>query len=591
MEPFNQLKRRSTDLLKQAQQNMPSMPEMPNMPNMSNMPSMPSMPNMPNMPNMPALPGLPKRINIPNISKKLPSLPQFRQTRSPDDAVQATWERLEIPSLPRSSHSLNVVAGCAYIFGGELEGQQPVDNGMHVIRLPFSSAGADYYTVTAKASVPQPTAEQLDQRSEQALSQAAQASLEEVPLRDTSEETASEDKGKETAKDQKPELDDIPCPRAGHATAVIGSRIFLFGGRGGPNMELLEEAGRVWAYDTRSHTWSHLDPVPAVKGGAIIPHPAPRSNHCATASDRPRDFPNPASSASTRSAKPQTWRQWAIGDISKTGIPQDPVVGYVAETAVDEDSAGYGTFFVHAGCLASGDLTSDLWAFDVRTRTWTELPAAPGPVRSGSAMCISKSRLYRFGGWDGESELGGQLDVLHLELETFDDGHSKGEVAVQARAGWQSILQDGTGDASSTSEIHAEPSTRQEWPAPRSEASLQALTLGGGREYLVLCMGGQDTFFSDVWTFQVPPRGMTPASFTAAVYQAMGRRTGEGRWEKLRTGPHDEENTGGDGVPVGRGWLASAPMTDLEESGIVIWGGFGGNEQRMGDGWILRLGQ
>ncbi|KAG5949276.1 hypothetical protein E4U60_006868 [Claviceps pazoutovae] len=579
MEPLNQLKRRSTDLLKQAQQNMPSMPEMPNMS------------NMPNMPNMSALPGLPKSINIPNISKKLPSLPQFRQTRSPDDAVQATWERLEIPSLPRSSHSLNVVAGCAYIFGGELEGQQPVDNGMHVIRLPFSSAGADYYTVTAKASLHHPTSEQSDQRSEQALSQAAQASLEEVPLRDTSEDTASEDKGKEIAKDQKPELDDIPCPRAGHATAVIGSRIFLFGGRGGPNMEPLEEAGRVWAYDTRSHTWSHLDPVPAVKGGAIIPHPAPRSNHCATASDRPRDFPNLASSASTRSAKPQTWRQWAIGDTSKTGIPQDPVVGYVAETAVDEDSAGYGTFFVHAGCLASGDLTSDLWAFDVRTRTWTELPAAPGPVRSGSAMCISKSRLYRFGGWDGESELGGQLDVLHLEVETFDDGHSKGEVAVQARAGWQSILQDGTGDASSTSEIHAEPSTRQKWPAPRGEASLQALTLGGGREYLVLCMGGHDTFFSDVWTFQVPPRGMTPASFTAAVYQVMGRRTGEGKWEKLRTGPYDEENTGGDGVPVGRGWLASAPMTDLEESGIVIWGGLGGNEQRMGDGWILRLGQ
>ncbi|KAG5976363.1 hypothetical protein E4U58_004310 [Claviceps cyperi] len=582
MEPLNQLKRRSTDLLKQAQNNMPSMLEMPNMSNMSS------------MPNMPALSRLSKSIHIPNISKKLASPPQFRQRRSPNDAVQATWERLEVPSLPRSSHSLDVVAGCAYIFGGELEGQQPVDNGMHVIRLPSSSAGADYYTVTAKASLPQPTAEQSDQRSEQALSQAAQTSLEEVPLQDTSEDTASEGKGEEVAKYQKPELDDIPCSRAGHSTAVIGSRIFLFGGRGGPDMEPLKEAGRVWAYDTRYHTWSHLDPVPAVKGGAIIPHPAPRSNHCATASDRPRDFPNPASSStstSPRPKKPQTWRQWAIGDTSKTGIPQDPVVGYVAETAVDENSAGYGTFFIHAGCLASGDLTSDLWAFDVRTRTWNELPAAPGPVRSGSSMCISKSRLYRFGGWDGESELGGQLDVLHLEVETFDDGHSKGEVAIQARAGWQSILQGGTGDASSASKIHAGPSHRQEWPAPRSEASLQALTLGGGSEYLVLCMGGRDTFFSDVWAFQVPPRGMTPASFTAAMYRVMGRRTGEGKWERLRTGPHDEENTGSDGVPVGRGWLASAPMTDLEESGIVIWGGLGENEQRMGDGWILRLGQ
>lgn len=589
MEPLNQLRRRSTNLLKQAQQNMPTMP------------------NMPNMPTLPKKMNMNMDMNMPSFQKKLPSLlPQFRQKKShPDDSVQATWERIDVPSLPRSSHSLNVVSGCAYVFGGEADPHQPlpVGNDMHVIRLPFSGAGADYFTVKAKAAAlpdEQTTAAaQTPERSSEELpDQTPQTSLDEVPL--LQDILKGKGKGKETATDDKPELGpelgDVPSPRVGHATAVIGSRIFLFGGRGGPDSEPLDEAGRVWVYDTRSHTWSHLDPVPAVKGGAIVPHPAPRSYHCATATDRPRDFPRPAPG---RPRKPKTWRQWAVGDTSKTGIPQDPVVGYVAEGAVDEESDGYGTFLVHAGCLAGGHRTSDLWAFDVRTHTWTELPAAPGPPRGGSAMCISKSRLYRFGGFDGQAEIGGQLDLLHLEVETFDDGHSKGEVGIHARAGWQTIPQEDKADASST-EIHAEP--RQKWPAPRSGASLQSLTVGGGKELLVLCMGeqgpgaegregreGAGSFFSDVWTFHAPPLGMSAASLTAAVYQAMGRKTGEGKWEKLRTGPRDDES--GHEVPAGRGWYASAPMTDVEESGIVIWGGMGSDNKRIGDGWILRLGQ
>lgn len=34
--------------------------------------------------------------------------------------VHAQWVRIDAPPLPRSSHSLSVVAGRAYIFGGEI---------------------------------------------------------------------------------------------------------------------------------------------------------------------------------------------------------------------------------------------------------------------------------------------------------------------------------------------------------------------------------------------------------------------------------------------------------------------------------------
>jgi hypothetical protein len=360
----------------------------------------------------------------------------------------------------------------------------------------------------------------------------------------------------------------------------------VYGGYSGSDKKPLDEGGRVWIFDTRTRLWTYLDPVPAVKGGSIIPHPAPRSYHCATATDRPRDFaPPPPTQA-------QTWQEWALGDISKNGIPQDPIVGNVAENASDEETDGYGTFFVHAGSLASGDRTSDIWAFDVHSRTWTELPAAPGPARAGTSICISKSRIFRFGGYDGQTEIGGQLDFLNLEVEMFDDRVTRGEVSVRARGGWQSILEN-VPEASSK-EIPSEPV--QVWPGPRSVSSLEAITIGGGTEYLVLTMGeatssseshtGIGKSHNDVWLFQVPPAGMTAASVTAAMFQAVGRKTGEGKWTKVTMGPYDEEVLE---MPRGRGWLASAPMSDLEETGIVIWGGLDDNNRRRGEGWILRL--
>ncbi|UPL00651.1 hypothetical protein LCI18_011585 [Fusarium solani-melongenae] len=597
MESFSLLKRRTTDLLHNVSQNLPSMP----------------------MPSVPAVGSAPRR-----------------------DAIKGTWERIEVPPVPRSSHSLDIIQGSAYIFGGEIEAREPVDNCMHVINLPWSGAGADYYKIkpvpakpddrpqqpepeapaTTEAPAPapaQPPAEAKkpeketkesdddsdddseedseedseddseDDSDDDSTEAGAEKPLDDVPLASPGLPAESKAKGKQPAGPEPLELGDVPAPRVGHATAVIGSRIFLFGGRGGPDMTPLDEAGRVWVFDTRSNNWSYLDPAPVVKGGSIIPHPAPRSYHTAAAIDRPRDF------ASPRPKQPETWSEWALGDTSKTGIPQDPIVGNVAEDAVDEESNGYGTFFVHAGCLANGERANDIWAFNVHDRTWSEFPAAPGPARGGTAICISKSRLFRFGGFDGETELGGQLDFLHLEVETFDDKGSKGEVSVRARGGWQTILQSDPN--SETTEIHAEPS--QVWPEPRSVASFEAITVGGGREYLVLAMGerepsseghaGAGKFLDDVWMFQVPPLGMTAASVTAAMWQAVGRKTGEGKWSPVDLEPYDDDNS--DELPESRGWIASAPMGDLEENGILIWGGVGEDGQRLGDGWILRVGE
>jgi hypothetical protein len=113
-------------------------------------------------------------------------------------------------------------------------------------------------------------------------------------------------------------------------------------------MTALEEEGRLWLFDSSSHTWSYIDPV---EGSPI---PASRSFHTAA----------------------------ALG----------------------------GVFYVHAGCHASGRL-EDLWGFDIKQRKWTELMKAPGLPRGGTSLAATAGKLWRVHGFDGKDEIGGVLDV------------------------------------------------------------------------------------------------------------------------------------------------------------------------------------
>lgn len=505
--------------------------------------------------------------------------------------MKGTWQHISIPPLPRSSHSLDVVAGNAYIFGGEVESRKPVDNDMHVIALPSSGAPADYYAIKAKPSPdqqhagkhPAPITEEDETEAE------LKDPLSEVPLSSPPPVIAEEPLSATPGKGKGNSLDDVPCPRIGHASAVIGSRIFIFGGRSGEaSSEPLDENGRVWVFETKTHTWSYLDPY------RNSPIPPARSYFAAVATDKPRDF------AIKPLRRASSWKQWAEGDSADVGIPQRPIAGSVAENATDEEDAGFGTFIIHGGCTADGGRTGDVWAFDVRSCTWKELPSAPGPARGGAALAIAKSRLYRFGGYDGQEELGGQLDVLELSLDEFDGRVSKGEVGVFARGAWQSLLAPVTAAPPPSGDETAKLVPVDEWPGNRSVSSLELVFGGGGREYLVLMLGergpsaeghaGAGQFYNDVWTFQVPPEGMSAASFRDAVFQAVGRQTGEGKWMRVTAGPYDDENDMDVSGPGPRGWIASAPLGDLEENAILVFGGLSENNRRLGDGWIFRLG-
>ncbi|CAK7216077.1 hypothetical protein SCUCBS95973_002682 [Sporothrix curviconia] len=590
-------------------------------------------------------------------------------TAAPDNSMKGTWQRVPIPSLPRSSHSINVVAGTAYLFGGEgVESRKPVDNAMHALVLPTGSASADYYAIQAapakksapdapKLTISGPPPEsdpvaivepQTVDRGEPAV--AATEGGEEEATEEISLDSKDKGKGKvaDGAVDEIPlpdtPLSDVPEPRVGHATAVIGSRIFMYGGRGGPAMTPLEERGRVWVFDTKTHTWCFLDPlaplvpvplqaVPGTGKAATVPaapastasrpiFPEARSYHAATASELPVSEDDLTFTQRNRAS---SWKEWAEGDSAEVGTPQRPIVGNIAARARDADSDGYGTFIIHGGCLAGGGRANDLWAFDVRTRVWQELPAAPGLPRGGTSICLSKNRLYRFGGFNGTSEEGGRLDYLQLGLSSpRDTSVDEADVTIVAKGEWQSFALEGgaavaskASEATGASEVSsaeagdsAPLAPASAWPGNRSVSSLEAISAGGGWEYLVLALGERTpsgtgheaagTFWSDVWAFQVPSDNFSAASVSNAVRNVLPRRlfggasgAGEGRWSPVVTGPYDDEedmaDEGADFGPGPRGWIASSPMRELE-NGIVIFGGLNAANKRLGDAWIFRLG-
>jgi hypothetical protein len=70
----------------------------------------------------------------------------------------------------------------------------------------------------------------------------------------------------------------------------------------------------------------------------------------------------------------------------------------------------FDTLYVHAGCPESGQL-SDLWAFNIVSRTWAELEPAPDPPRWGTSIAFSNKKRCRMNGFDGKQEQGGSVDV------------------------------------------------------------------------------------------------------------------------------------------------------------------------------------
>ncbi|PLB43230.1 kelch repeat-containing protein [Aspergillus steynii IBT 23096] len=196
---------------------------------------------------------------------------------------------------------------------------------------------------------------------------------------------------------------------------------------------------------------------------------------------------------------------------------------------------GSDTIYLHAGCPETGRLR-DLWAFHVPSRVWTQLPSAPGPERGGSSIAYSDGKIYRMNGFDGAMELGGAVDVFDLAANE-----------------WRNISYAADG---------------VKGPIARSVACLLALRVGG-RQSLVTMFGERETsdlghlgagkMLSDMWVFDIQSE----------------------MWRKVVVDSEDR--------PPARGWFGAGVVGSGAEEGIVVQGGLGESNDRLGDVWMLKF--
>ena len=202
-------------------------------------------------------------------------------------------------------------------------------------------------------------------------------------------------------------------------------------------------------------------------------------------------------------------------------------------------SDGADTLYLHAGCPEKGRLC-DLWSFRVSDMTWRQLPSAPEPGRGGTSIAFVGGLLYRMNGFDGKDELGGALDV-------YDP----------AANSWTS---------------HAWAADGQAGPGPRSVAALLPVQ-SRGRDFLVTLFGerspstlgheGAGKMLDDVWAFDV-----------------VGKR-----WYHVDARGDDSLSREAD-RPVARGWYAA----DSVGNRVLVQGGVGETNERIGDAWLLAFG-
>ncbi|KAJ4184066.1 Hypothetical protein NCS54_01467200 [Fusarium falciforme] len=266
---------------------------------------------------------------------------------------------------------------------------------------------------------------------------------------------------------------EAPTPRVGSPSTVINGDIYLFSGRGGLEMKPIEETGGLWRYEPSNAQWTLVQP-----SDSSAPFPAGRSYHCIT-------------------------------------------------------SNGVDSVYVHSGCPEEGRL-SDLWAFSIFNKTWTELAPAPSPARGGASIAFANGKIYRMNGFDGKTERGGSLDV-------FDT----------AAASWSTIDYKPDGISG---------------PEPRSVSTLLPVTIQG-KLFLITLFGerhpsalghaGAGKMLSDGWAFDVD----------------------RGLWQKIKTG---------NDVPAARGWFdADVAKDEAGNDIVVVHGGLGEDNQRLGDVWTL----
>jgi Kelch motif/Galactose oxidase, central domain len=476
--------------------------------------------------------------------------------------LKARFYRLPSPSpaLKRSSHTLNVIKGKAYILGGDGDTVgRDGDSAMHVVTLPTDLVlrDTDYQNVPAVGK----------------------------PVKPAFNAGGGVEKNSPGNGQSFEQNENVPAARAGHSACTIGERIYVFGGSSvigssdptAPPNSPLEENGKVYVFDTIDKTWEVL--VPSEDG---CRDGVPRARNYASSSSTTHPVPNKKdgdkilNELMTEEAKLRLVSARQGEDFTATD---------------DQQPEGYGTLFLHGGYDSDWNLLRDVWAFDVASRIWSRWPDVPkSDAGDGEGnICCIESRIWRCGDGFGK--------VAHFEVvrNQFDDMSGKGELGVSPKTGKWETQTFGVKPGQEELEEKVEKkmggkptNTESQFPAQRKRSGFLPVTTGQGRDYLLLFMGenGPQEFMDDVWSFQIASEKGSAAALKDTVRAKMGKGTGVEQWAKANVVESNKED-GALEFPKGLSRFGSNAIGD-SIGDVLIWGGIG-PDGTSGDGWLMTL--
>ncbi|MCJ1279433.1 hypothetical protein MMC21_007257 [Puttea exsequens] len=446
----------------------------------------------------------------------------------PTQPLSATITRVSSDAfLPRLNHSVTVVSGSAYIFGGETSPGQLAGDEVHIVSLPLKKAGnerkPDYKVVPSLGE------------------------------------------GKDGS---------VPGKRAGHLAAAIGEQIYVFGGYR-EEKEPVQEKGGVWVFNTSTLAWSYLDPA---EGSNL---PVGRYLGAGAASEHP--LPNKDASSSTGYGQQISSAMGKLPAlIGKGQEPQEPhgslvICGGILKGGEPvHDTWIFNIITQTWSSLPAPPFTSTGPPSVALTHNRLYLISSSSDLSSEIHYLPFTKETYSDARGEGEVGLTttqAQWSTLPFPTNPLTPGprprQGAGLIPVTTGNGREYLLyffgqKSSSPSAKASSSEHTSSDTAAAQPP---------------------------IFWSDIWSYQIPAVPITAAGIKDATRSAMGISTGEGTWAEVKIEPVVEGAEEGKSHPGPRGWFASSHVgREVGGGGVLVWGGVNGKGETEGDGWMLNVG-
>ncbi|KAG5191831.1 hypothetical protein JKP88DRAFT_174058 [Tribonema minus] len=339
----------------------------------------------------------------------------------------------------------------------------------------------------------------------------------------------------------------VPSPRSGHDVAVVGSKVYLFGGCGGEN-DAINCLNDMYTFDLDSHRWETVtakgDSVPSARASFGM-CAGPAANTIIVAGGTGVEMDSLRSDVLEFDTRTKLWSKI-------TGDGEDAPSRFYGQTV-----CRYGSVLLLFGGSTGLHYTNDLFEYNMTTNCWRKLATTgkrPSPRYKHQAVVVGDA-MYVIGGGCFKPEQAA-IDLYRLDLRTlvWDTPAMGGEVP-RARVAHSCSFDPATstiylwggftGELSRLQDFFAYDTARAEWAeiktppadaaAPSAGAAAAAAAAApyarafhsavfhDGALYVFSGANG-DVRYNDVWRFKV--RSTPPALGVLAARALLHTRSG-----------------------------------------------------------------